>query len=83
MTCPTSLCMQAKGWWNDTLMIFSADNGGSIATSENAASNYPLRGGKYQPMEGGIRVSAFVSGGYLPPSVRGSALDAPVHMADW
>ena len=34
--------MKAKGWWDETLMIFSADNGGSIATSENAASNYPL-----------------------------------------
>lgn len=41
----TSL-LQAKGWWNDTLMIFTADNGGSIGTDENAASNYPLRGGK-------------------------------------
>ena len=34
-------------------------------------------------MEGGIRVAAFVSGGYLPPAVQGTQLDAPVHMADW
>lgn len=61
----------------------SPTRSGSIATSENAASNYPLRGGKYMPMEGGIRTAAFVSGGYLPPSVRGTVLDAPVHIADW
>jgi hypothetical protein len=35
------------------------------------------------PMEGGIRTAAFVSGGYLPPAVRGTVLDAPVHIADW
>lgn len=45
--------LQAKGWWNNTLMLLTADSGGSISPSESAGSNYPLRGGKYQPMEGG------------------------------
>ena len=30
-----------------------------------------------------MRVAAFVSGGYLPPAVRGTAIDEPVHIADW
>ena len=37
----------AAGLWADTLVTFFSDNGGSIDHSENAASNFPLRGGKY------------------------------------
>jgi arylsulfatase B len=72
--------IKAKGWWNDTLMIFTADNGGSISPSENAASNYPLRGGKYGPFEGGTRAAAFVSGGFLPPLVQGTQLESVMHV---
>jgi arylsulfatase A-like enzyme len=40
-------------------------------------------GGKYSVFEGGIRVNAFVSGGFLPEAVRGSKLEEIVHVADW
>eukprot|EP00966_Prymnesium_polylepis_P110120 2548006-Prymnesium_polylepis.1 len=33
--------------------------------------------------EGGIRVNAFVSGGFLPQAVRGTRLEGIVHIADW
>ncbi len=33
--------------------------------------------------EGGIRVNAFVSGGFLPPAVRGTKLEGIIHIADW
>ena len=33
--------------------------------------------------EGGIRVAAFASGGYLPEKVRGTKLDEMIHIADW
>ena len=49
-------------------MWFFADNGGPIYSAGN---NYPLRGGKYSDFEGGIRVSAFVSGGLIPAAKRG------------
>ena len=75
--------IRARGWYNDTLILFTPDNGGSVDTSENAGSNYPLRGGKYDGFEGGIRTAAFVSGGYVPPVVRGTVLDAPISIADW
>ena len=34
-------------------------------------------------MQGGIRVNAFVSGGFLPAAKRGTELDAYIHIADW
>jgi arylsulfatase A-like enzyme len=58
-------------------------HGTACFNGEAGASNYPLRGGKYSMFEGGIRVNAFVSGGYIPPSVRGTKLDGIVHVADW
>ena len=54
---------------------------GLIQTS--GANNYPLRGGKIGIMEGGIRVNAFLSGGYLPPSIRGTKNEEFLHIADW
>merc|ERR1712070_1045478 len=50
---------------------------------EAGANNFPLRGGKYSNFEGGIRVNAFVSGGYVPESMRGKKLDGMMHIADW
>ena len=39
-------------------------------------------GGKYAMFEGGIRVNAFVSGGVLPESVRGTKLEGMIHIVD-
>eukprot|EP00729_Bicosta_minor_P015561 gene15561-25783_t len=49
--------------WENTLMVFSADNGGPIYRwGDPGANNFPLRGGKASNWEGGIRVNAFVAG---------------------
>ena len=69
--------------WNNTLIIFSSDNGGQLTLDETAANNYPMRGGKFVPLEGGIRVNAFVSGGYLPNIQRGKKTDEIIHICDW
>jgi arylsulfatase A-like enzyme len=75
---------QAKaGMWDNTLVIFSSDNGGPVDLAENAANNWPRRGGKYSLFEGGINVAAFVSGGLLPTAVRGTTNNGIVHIADW
>ena len=65
--------------WDNTLVIFSADNGGPLP----AGNNYPLKGGKFSNWEGGIRVNAFVSGGILPQSVKGTTSTQLVAGWDW
>jgi arylsulfatase A-like enzyme len=45
-----------------TLLIFSSDNGGPLVTTGISGNNYPLKGGKTNDFEGGVRVVAFLSG---------------------
>ena len=75
--------LKTNGLWNNTLIVFSSDNGGEINLDETAANNYPFRGAKFVPLEGGIRVNAFVSGGYLPSDRRGKVETGRLHIADW
>jgi arylsulfatase A-like enzyme len=70
------------GMWENTLVVFSSDNGGPIFVTEGA-NNYPMRGSKEADFEGGVRVASFVSGGYLPSSQRGKVSDALISFADW
>jgi arylsulfatase I/J len=39
--------------------------------------------GKYTSWAGGIRVPAFVSGGFVPPAQRGTVQPGLIHIADW
>lgn len=70
--------LKAKGMWANTLVVFSADNGG-----RGDGLNYPYRGEKRTNYEGGMRVAAFVSGGLLPEVVRGTTSDIRFHIVDW
>lgn len=75
--------LQQRGWWDETLVIFSSDNGAPLDTSETGGNNYPLRGGKYSNFQGGVRVPAAVFGGFVPASVRGTTNAGLLHIADW
>lgn len=75
--------LKSKGMWENTVLVVSSDNGGPAFSDQAAASNYPLRGGKYTLWEGGLRVTAFVSGGLLPAGMRGTNTSAPIHICDW
>ena len=54
-------------------------NGGPVYfNGAGGANNWPLKGGKMGNWDGGIRVNAWVSGGFLPPKVRGTKYDGLV-----
>ena len=72
--------LKGNEMWDNTLMVFASDNGGKY----NRGDNFPLRGYKNSSFEGGIRTTAFVTGGYLDSSRRGKVLDdVVVSVADW
>ena len=75
--------LKAKGMWHNTLLVVSSDNGGPSFSDQHAASNFPLRGGKYTYWEGGLRTNAFVTGGVLPQKLHGTNLSIPIHISDW
>eukprot|EP00937_MAST-01D_sp_MAST-1D-sp2_P002952 g2952.t1 len=47
-------------------------------------NSHPLRGHKHDPWEGGTRATAFLTGGFVPPTVRGTSTGPKfVHVSDW
>ena len=71
--------LKKRGMWDNLLLVTTRDNGGPLGS----ANNYPMKGGKYSDWQGGIRVNAFVSGGYLPEKMRGQKSEGYIHIADW
>merc|ERR1712038_1162757 len=51
--------LKETGLYNDTLIVFTSDNGGAIS---RGASNWPLRGTKGTLFEGGTKVPTFLHG---------------------
>ena len=80
--------LKGAGMWETTLLLFMADNGGWLGP-DFGGNNWPLRGGKVSDFEGGVRATAFLTGGdgALPggalPALRGTAHSGLVHVADW
>lgn len=74
--------IKEQGQWNNTLIIVASDNGGAIR-SNGPSNNYPLKGGKFSPFQGGVRTIAAVGGGFLEESVRGTVSDGYIHISDW
>lgn len=68
--------LEKKGLAQNTIVIFTSDNGG-VATRSNApTANLPLRAGKGWPYEGGVRTPwVVVAPGVTKP---GAVCDAPV-----
>lgn len=65
---------------DNTYIIISSDNGGLTARSGGyVTDNSPLRGGKQDIHEGGVRVPFIVSGPNVP---RGTACETPISLID-
>jgi len=71
--------LKDNGLYDDSVIIFHADNGGQ----ENAGSNAPLRGAKASSYEGGIRVPSFIHSTLLDPSQQGTVDNGLFYIADW
>ena len=55
--------LRRTGLWEDTLLVFTTDNGGPTITGcVQGSSNFPKRGGKHSLWEGGTKGDAFVGG---------------------
>ncbi|KAJ8025596.1 Arylsulfatase B [Holothuria leucospilota] len=72
--------LQRNALWDNTVLIFSSDNGGPFV---NGASNFPFKGQKGNHFDGGTRVVGFVNSPLLPDEVRGTTHRGLMGMADW
>nr|AYW00827.1 glucosinolate sulfatase 1-2 [Plutella australiana] len=79
--------LEKKGMLENTIITFSTDNGApTVGLGANSGSNYPLRGVKKSPWEGGIRGNAMIwAGPEVAPGNewRGKVYDGNMHAADW
>lgn len=73
--------LEELGLDDNTIVIFTSDNGGVSAGDAFATSNLPLRGGKGYQFEGGIREPYFIK---VPGLTKGGEkCDVPVSGADF
>ncbi|XP_065361621.1 arylsulfatase B [Calliphora vicina] len=70
-----------NGVLNNTILLFLSDNGGpTVGMHATTASNYPLRGQKHSPWEGGIRSAAVIWSTQLDK--LGTIWEQPIYIAD-
>jgi arylsulfatase A-like enzyme len=73
--------LDEMGLAENTIVVFTSDNGGVSAGDAFATSNLPLRGGKGYQFEGGIREPYFIKIPWL--NIAGKKSDVPVTGTDF
>jgi len=71
--------LKDKDLYNDTIIVFTSDNGGAIS---HGASNYPLRGTKGTLFEGGTKAPTFIHAPHILKHSRVVSNNL-VHITDW
>jgi len=85
--------LENAGILDDTLIVFSTDNGGDTVNDENGgvancpdvdggARNDPLKGGKFSLWEGGVKGVSFITGAGITGKRQGR-YDGLMHITDW
>ena len=73
--------LNALGHGNSTVFILFSDNGGD---PESGGFNWPLRGVKKTPFEGGVRSHAVLWGpAVIPRRLVGTNWNGLIHISDW
>ncbi|XP_063423154.1 arylsulfatase I-like [Mytilus trossulus] len=72
------MSFQSKGLWQDTLVVFTTDNGGQVLYG---GDNWPLRGWKGSLWEGGVKAVGFVHGQMIQK--KGAISKELIHISDW
>ncbi|MCI0332181.1 MAG: sulfatase [Planctomycetes bacterium] len=73
--------LQSLGLDKNTLVVFTADNGGLVTAEGSPTSNLPLRAGKGWLYEGGIRVPTIVR--WPGVTAEGSVCESPIISNDY
>lgn len=73
--------LEETGLDQNTLVVFTSDNGGVAAGDAYATSNLPLRAGKGYQFEGGIREPYFIKVPWM--EINSPEIDVPVTGADF
>lgn len=72
------LKLKKRGFWENTILIFSNDNGGGLYSS-----NYPLKGHKGGFEEGGIRTHSIVYSPLMDKTSHGTVSNSLFDVTDW
>lgn len=72
--------LKELGLDENTIVVFTSDNGGVASGDAFSTSNLPLRGGKGYQWEGGVRAPYFIK---VPGLKNGASIDYPVTGADF
>ena len=75
--------LHRRAMLDSSLVLFTSDNGAPFKhLGGDTMSNWPLRGGKAELWEGGVRGACFLAGGALPRAAAGVRSSALVHASD-
>ncbi|WOH38200.1 sulfatase [Thalassotalea fonticola] len=72
--------LKTKGLWENTLVIFTSDNGPWLMMGDNGGSAGDLRNGKMTTFDGGHRVPTVA---HWPQGIKSRQYDGVVSMLDW